>query len=121
MVGLGYGVVGDSGLRGLPHSHMRFAPMEMMENRLLGLLAGLRIRGDATELSAAHADMSPMQGCRVARLGKGKLVCSCGYWRGCGFWGFWWYRAVSGTGAVSAILAGLEIAGSDEHLSIGGR
>ena len=60
------------------HSHMRFAPMEMMENRLLGLLAGLRIRGDATELSAAHADMSPMQGCRVARLGKRKLCARSG-------------------------------------------
>ena len=60
----------DSGQRGLPHSHMRLAPMEMMENRLLGLRAALRIRGIATRALAAYADMCPALGYGVVRLGK---------------------------------------------------
>ena len=71
--GLGNGVVGDSGQRGLPHSHMRFAPMEMMENRLLGLQVALRIRGIATDGLTAHADTSMLKGAGVIGLGKKML------------------------------------------------
>ena len=47
---LGY----EFGERGLPHSpHAPLAPVEMMENRLLGVLVGLRIRGDGTGSAAA--------------------------------------------------------------------
>ena len=41
-----------------------------MENRLLGVLVGLRIRGNATRVAAAHADMCPALGYGVVRLGK---------------------------------------------------
>ena len=78
MVGLGNGVVGDSGLRGLPHSHMRFAPMEMMENRLLGLLAGLRILGFLPTDLAAHAVEGLLQGSQVVWLGKRRLCAGSG-------------------------------------------
>ena len=60
----------DSCQRGLPHSHMRFAPMEMMENRLVPLKTALRIRGIGTGWLAAHADTGVLQGIRVARLEK---------------------------------------------------
>ena len=50
-----------------------------MENRLLGLWAALRIRGNGTELSAAHADTGLLQGAGGVWLGKkdGIGVC-CG-------------------------------------------
>ena len=46
--GLGEGVVADSGDAVYHIRHMRFAPVEMMENRLLVLWVALRIRGDGT-------------------------------------------------------------------------
>lgn len=41
---------------------MRLAPHGNMENRLVPLKTALRIQGDATRVSAAHADMSLLQG-----------------------------------------------------------
>ena len=41
-----------------------------MENRLVPLKAALRIRGNATRVSAAHADTGLLQGAGVVRLEK---------------------------------------------------
>ena len=62
-------------------------------------LAELGVQG--TGESAAHADMSTMQGCRVARLGKGKFGWRWGHWRGCGFWWLLAVRAASGTAGLA--------------------
>ena len=56
----------DQGRRGLPKGWA----MEMMENRLLGRLAALRIRGDGTGRVGGCADMSPVLGLKVVGLGK---------------------------------------------------
>ena len=70
---MGKGAVEHSGNAVYAHSHMRFAPMEMMENRLLGLQVALRIRGIATDGLTAHADTSMLKGAGVIGLGKKML------------------------------------------------
>ena len=75
------GLADDSGSAVYPHSHTAaHAASRMlgraarrygnMENRLLVLLVALRIRGDATGVSAAHADICPALGYGVVGLEK---------------------------------------------------
>ena len=96
--------------------HMRFAPMEMMENRLLGVLVALRIRGNGTGLSAAHADICPVQASGGVWLGKGKFVFGGWYGFGCGFGGCLGYGAAAGAGLPYRDPLRVRIAGSDGPL-----
>ena len=64
MLGVGHHVAVADQVNAVYHiRHMRFAPVEMMENRLLKLQVALRIRGDGTGLSAA----APITARRKAR------------------------------------------------------
>ena len=53
---------------------MRFAPMEMMENRLARVLLALRILGFLPTDLAAHAVEGLLQGSQVVGLGRGDYV-----------------------------------------------
>ena len=73
--GLGRCWVEDSGDAVYHIAHMRCRARGNMENRLLGVLVALRIRGIATRALAAYADICPALSYGVVRLGKERLGC----------------------------------------------